>query len=107
MIWSKNKIIEQKYNEIMKFIFLILLGVWNIILTFFLIPLFLAYLVGVIIFEENVIPNISLSALFLFFFYFLSMIVFWRKKKEYKRIHILAIVVIIYLLYLTLKYSVL
>lgn len=91
--------------KFLKFLFLIFLGICNIILFFILIPLLLAYFMGLIIFEENILTNMKDQIIFLVFCYLLSVFLLWKKRKEYTRVHLLVIIGLLCFSFFVLKYS--
>lgn len=88
-------------NKYVKFIFLVIIGIWNIFSVFFLIPLFTAYILGNVFLEENIIySDIILNLILLVVLCIVPIVILFKKLKEYTIKHFFTIVSILIVCYL-------
>lgn len=86
-------------NKNIKFVFLILIGLWNIFSFFLLFPMFLGLILGDILLEENIISGIK-NSIWLIFLCVAPMMLFFKMLKNYKFKHFLIIAIFFILFFL-------
>lgn len=102
---NEKKEEEEKGKKGLKFLYLVALGLWNVLLAFFLLPLIFVYFVGIIVFEERFFSLVSMQSILFLLLCFLSFFVLWKQRREYERRHLFWIIGLLVLLYGILKYS--